>query len=287
MKLITAPLAALLSLLSPAPSATAPAAPAPAATAAAVATAAPAPDVTAERAAAPAPAAVLEETRLATATPAAPAPAAAAAPADARLDGVIDTIQKTYEGTTSFSGKFTQRFTYTMLRRTQESSGTVSFEKPGRMRWDYAAPSPKSFIVDGKSLWVVQPEDKVAFVNACFQQDGLTASVAFLWGEGKLREQFTISWFDGTFGDKTDHHLLLLPRDNNSIFARLILVVDPKTSRVKQSVVVDPAGNVNQFVFTDLVFNKGHKAGTFAYKPTGGINATRMPGSCDAPVPGL
>jgi outer membrane lipoprotein carrier protein len=226
-----------------------------------------------------------------TTAPAATAPAATAPATDAKLDAVVDTLQKTYEGTRDFKGRFTQKFTYTMLRRTQESTGTVSFEKPGRMRWDYDKPAAKSFIVDGKALWIVQPEDKVAFVNACFQQDGLTASVAFLWGDGKLREQFTISWFDGVFGDKSDHHLLLLPKDGNSVFARLILVIDPKTSRVKQSVVVDPAGNVNQFIFNELAFNVGKAGGitpaTFSYTPTAGINAQRLPGSCDAPVKGL
>jgi outer membrane lipoprotein carrier protein len=245
----------------------------------------------------PAPTTTPPTIQLAQAAPAPPAAAAAppaapptAAP-DAALDAVIDTIQKTYEGTTDFRGRFTQKFTYTMLRRTQESSGIVTFQKPGRMRWDYDKPQAKNFIVDGKALWIVQPEDKVAFVNACFQQDGLTASVAFLWGEGKLREQFNISWFDGVFGEKTDHHLLLLPKDNNSVFARLILVVDPKTSRVKQSVVVDPTGNVNQFLFSELKFNVGKAGGvapaTFQYTPTGNMNAQRLPGSCDAPVKGV
>ena len=214
-----------------------------------------------------------------------------AASTDAKLTGVVDAIQKTYEGTRNFTGAFTQKFTYTMLRRTQESTGRVTFEKPGRMRWDYTKPTGKSFIVDQKALWIVQPEDKVAFVNACFKQDGLTASVAFLWGEGKLREQFNISWFDGVFGAPTDHHLLLLPKDANSVFARLILVVDPTSNRVKQSVVVDPAGNVNQFIFSDLAFNVGKAEGinpaTFTYTPKPGINAQRIPGSCDAPVQGL
>ncbi len=213
--------------------------------------------------------------------------ASAPAAADPKLDAVVDAVQKTYEGTKDFKGSFKQKFTYTMLRRSQESKGTVTFEKPGRMRWDYLVPDQKSFIVDGKALWLVQPKDKVAFVNACFQQDGLTASVAFLWGDGKLRDEFNISWFDGQFGEKTDRHLLLLPKKSNTVFARLILVIDPVTSRVKQSVVVDPAGNVNQFIFSDLKFNKGVEQKTFTYKPTAGINAARMPGSCSDPVPGI
>ncbi|HEY4223357.1 MAG TPA: outer membrane lipoprotein chaperone LolA, partial [Myxococcota bacterium] len=198
-----------------------------------------------------------------------------------------DGIQKTYDGTTDFSGDFTQKYTYTLLRRTQESSGSVKFKKPGLMRWDYTTPQPKNFVVDGKSLWVYQSADKNAFVNACFQQDGLTASVAFLWGQGKIRDQFDVKWFDGVFGDKSDIHLELDPKAPNAVYAKLILVVDPKTSRVKQSVVVDPSGNVNQFIYKNLKFNSGAVDKDFAFTPPAGTHVARLPGSCDAPVAGL
>jgi outer membrane lipoprotein carrier protein len=210
-----------------------------------------------------------------------PAPAAAPAPkADAKLEAVVAGLQKAYEGTKDFSGKFTQRYTFTMLRRTQESKGEVHFERPGKMRWDYAAPNPKSFVVDGKSLWVHQPADHTAFVNPCFKQDGLTASVAFLWGSGNIKEQFDVAWFDGVFGQKSDHHLQLTPKQPNSIFAKLILVVDPKSHRVKQSVVVDAQGNVNQFIYEDVAFNKGQQQATFAFTPPAGTHVSNIPGAC-------
>jgi outer membrane lipoprotein carrier protein len=204
-----------------------------------------------------------------------------AARTEAQLTAAVTALQKTYEGTGDFEARFTQRYTYTLLRRTQESQGTVRFQKPGHMRWDYSQPSKKSFIVDQGKLWVHQPEDGTAMVDHCFKQDGLTASVAFLWGSGDIQEQFNVSWFDGVFGKETDQHLLLEPKQPNSIFARLILVVDPKTHRVQQSVVVDVQGNVNQFLYQDLKFNKGLKAGAFAFKPAEGTHISRMPGSCD------
>lgn len=224
----------------------------------------------------------------ATATAPVASPAATTAPGgDARLDGIIDGIQKTYDGTTDFAGSFTQRYTYTLLRRTEESKGEVKFKKPGLMRWDYLQPKKKSFVVDGKSLWLHSQEDNTAFVNACFKNDGLTASVAFLWGQGKIREQFDVAWFEGTFGEKTDHHLALTPKQNNSIFAKLIIVVDPKSSRVKQSIVVDPSGNVNQFIYSNLRFNKALPDDAFSFTPPSGAHVARLPGSCDAPVKGL
>ena len=220
-------------------------------------------------------------------TPAAPTPTPTTTKPDPKLDAVVDAIQRTYDGTTDFSGSFVQKYTYTLLRRTQESKGTVKFKKPGLMRWDYTAPQPKAFVVDGKSLWISQPADHNAFINACFQQDGLTASVAFLWGAGKIKEQFDVKWFDGVFGDKTDTHLELSPRQANAVFAKLILVVDPKTNRVKQSVVVDPSGNVNQFIYGALKFNQSLADKDFAFTPPPDAHVARLPGSCDAPVPGL
>ncbi len=199
------------------------------------------------------------------------------------LPEVIAKIQNTYDATKTFSAKFVQRYTFTALRRTQESSGSVVFQKPGLMRWDYATPSTKSFIIDGKKLWIHQPDDHLAFVDHCFKQDGLTASVRFLWGAGKIDEDFTAEWFSGVFGAATDLHIQLTPKEANGIFRRLILVVDPTTFRVKQSVVVDNQGNVNQFMFNDAVFDQKVGPETFHVNLPKGTNISRVPGSCPAP----
>ena len=196
------------------------------------------------------------------------------------LDEAVDAMQAAYEKTTDFNATFRQKYTYTLLRRTQESAGTVSFKKPGKMRWDYKTPAEKSFIIDGKKLWVVQTADQTALVNRCFKQDGLTASVAFLWGAGDIRKEFNVTFFKGVFGEKTDIHLELNPKEKNTVFAKLILVLDPKSHRVKQSIVVDPAGNVNQFFFENLKFNQGAKDQSFVFTPPKGMHVSDIPGSC-------
>jgi outer membrane lipoprotein carrier protein len=200
--------------------------------------------------------------------------------AAAEVTRIVDAMQKAYEDTKDFSANFTQRYTYTLLRRTQESKGRVLFKKPGLMRWDYAAPNEKAFIVDGKALWVHQPEDKTALVDRCFKQDGLTASVAFLWGAGDIRKQFNVKRFGGVFGEKTDEHLELTPKSKNNVFAKLILVLDPKTARVKQSIVVDPQGNVNQFIYDEARFNSNVDQKQFAFKAPKGTHVSPIPGSC-------
>lgn len=220
------------------------------------------------------------------ARPAQEIPSTAVAPPAA---DVAAALQRKYDAIKDFTASFTQSYEGGVLRRKAVAeSGTVQVKKPGKMRWDYKTPQPKSFIVDGKAMWLYQPTDHNAFVNACFQQNSdLVAPIAFMWGQGKLREQFVVNWFQGTFGDKTDHHLELAPKTPSPVFAKLILVVDPNTFRVKQSIVVDPSGNVNQFIFTNVKYKGAAVDKDFNFTPPQGTHTTRMPGSCNDPVPGL
>jgi len=39
-------------------------------------------------------------------------------------------------------------------------SGTVYFQRPGRMRWEYESPEKKLFVADGKTIWFYVPADR-------------------------------------------------------------------------------------------------------------------------------
>jgi outer membrane lipoprotein carrier protein len=197
-----------------------------------------------------------------------------------KLDGVLKGLQGNYENTTTFDAQFEQRYTYALLKKTNKSTGRVSFQKPGQMRWDYSAPEVKSFIISQESLWIYQPEDHFAMVNRCFKQDGLTTSISFLWGAGNLRETFHVSFFKGQFGIRGDHNLLLIPKETNTIFAKLILVVHPKTFAVKQSILIDHQGNLNRFTFKKQNTNQPFLEDHFSFRPPSGTHVTPMPGTC-------
>lgn len=206
----------------------------------------------------------------------------------ATLNTAIEGVQKYYDNIKDFQASFQQKYTYAALRRTQESTGKVIYKKPGLMRWDYTNPSQKSFIIDNSRLWIYQPADKTAFVNACFQQDGLTASVAFLLGSGKIKDQFTAQWSSSVYGNATDYHIELLPKQNNSVFSKLVMVVDPKTNQVKQSIVVDSQNNTNQFVYSDIKINQKPSDSVFSFTPPSDTVVSRIPGSCtNVAVPGI
>lgn len=198
-----------------------------------------------------------------------------------QLKQTIEKIQAQFDKVEDFSAQFTQLYHDKVLKNDVSSEGSVKFKKPGLMRWDYTKPTPKSFIVDGKSLWVHQPNDKMAMVDKCFKQDTLTASLSFLWGSGNISKQFDAQYFNGQFGDATDLNVQLTPKVKSPNYKRLILVVDAEKFQVKQSIVVDLAGNTNQFKFSGMQQNKNLKAADFAFTPPKDTHVSPIPGSSD------
>lgn len=188
---------------------------------------------------------------------------------------VLAGLQEVYDKTISFEANFRQTYWNKLFDRTDTSEGTLSYQKPGKMRWDYQKPNAKSFILNKNTLWMVEPQEKIAYINRCFQSDALTASLVFLGGKGKLAEQFKIV-------KNNPNELTLTPKVKNPVFEQLILVVDPKTFRVTQSTLIDIDGNKNVFKFEGSRFNHKISQSQFDYKASEEIELLDMPGSCGA-----
>jgi outer membrane lipoprotein carrier protein len=83
--------------------------------------------------------------------------------------------------------------------------------------------------------------------------DKLSASVTFLWGQGKLQNEFAITQKD--CAKCTGVLLQLDPLRPDPRFKQVRLEVDPKTATVLKSTVVDPDGSENVISFIDLKTN--------------------------------
>ena len=183
------------------------------------------------------------------ATPAAPAPETAS------LKPTVHAMQAFYEKAKDCSASFTQSYVNQAFKKTLTSSGTLRFKKPGMLRFDYLTPEPKFFVVKNDKITSYVPAAQQAMVGS-FKADELSASVTFLFGKGNLESEFTVhppDRRDLTAGTA----MLLLPKHEDPRFSKIYFVVDPATSAVKQSVVVDPSGNENRFDFTHIETNRG------------------------------
>jgi outer membrane lipoprotein carrier protein len=203
------------------------------------------------------------------AKPAAPKPAEA--PAAVKLTpevkDLVERMQAFYEKTGDFKAGFKQDYKYKAFRRTQTSTGTVSYKKPGLMRWEYENPSKRSFVLAGNKVYAYDPAAQTLTVGS-IDTSKLSASVTFLFGQGKLADEFNIT--KGTCADCKGTLLVLDPRKSDPRFRQVRLEVDPKSAQVLKSTVVDPDGSENAIAFVDLKTNVGVQAGDFKLNPPEG-----------------
>jgi outer membrane lipoprotein carrier protein len=205
----------------------------------------------------------------ATTAPAATAPAATApaatAPASAEeTKTLVDKVQHFYENTSDFTADFDQVYRYAAMARTQKSSGTVQVKKPGLMRWDYVKPYAKLFLVDGKSLYAYDPDDNTVNVRRKFSSDSLSGAVTFLWGKGKLSEEFRITKVNKPEYGSTV--LELVPKKAEPGFTRIYFVVDPASGTVLTSVIFDSSGNENRVSFSNVKANQNIPDSRFTFQ---------------------
>jgi outer membrane lipoprotein carrier protein len=187
---------------------------------------------------------------------------------DGGTEQLVDRMQSFYEKTTDFTAEFKQEYTYKAFKRTTTSTGKITYrrgEKGPWLRWDYEKPDPKTFLLADKKVRLVDPQ-ALTYTISAMDTDKLSASVTFLWGEGKLANEFNITQKPC---EKCQGVLLVLdPKRPDPRFKQVRLEVDPKTASVLKSTVVDPDGSENAITFINLKPNVGVGDDAFKLKVT-------------------
>lgn len=183
------------------------------------------------------------------------------------VKALVDRVQAFYEKTQDFTAEFKQEYTYKAFKRTQISSGTVTFKKPALMRWEYLKPSPKTFVLAGDRVFAYDPDAKL-ITRAALSTNQLSASVTFLFGVGKLENEFAIA--KKACPKCTGTQLELTPLVSDPRFKRIWLEVDEKTAQVLKSTVIDPDGSENAISFIGLKTNVGINELSFKITPPPG-----------------
>lgn len=110
----------------------------------------------------------------------------------ATLDDVLDTVQAKYRSLSTLSANFTQTTKLELLGKTVTSAGTLQLKKPGMMRIDYDDALGKTYISNGKTLWVV---DKATKQTDRFKIGGSEVpkeALTFLNGFGDIRSAYGV-----------------------------------------------------------------------------------------------
>lgn len=197
-------------------------------------------------------------------TPAAERPAAKPMEMAADVKALVERMQAFYEKTQDFTARFEQQYSYAGFNRKQSSTGEVVFKKPGYMRWDYRTPAEKTFVLAQDRALALDPA-ALTLTKTAIASNQLSASVTFLFGKGKLADEFSIRF--ASCESCRGRLLELTPLKPDPRFQRIELEVDPKTAQVLVSTVIDPDGSKNRITFLDLKTNTGVTEERFKLKP--------------------
>lgn len=177
---------------------------------------------------------------------------------------IAGALQAKYDRIRDFSADFTQQYESGVLRRKLTERGKVHVKKPGKMRWDYAAPEKKVFVSDGSQIYLWVPADNQVTRSPVPKQDEATTAVLFLVGKGNLTRDFTVAFVPGS--PAGTHGLRLEPKLPERDYDWLQLVIDQQTLQIRSLMAADRQGGQSTFTFSNFKENIGVPDSTFAFK---------------------
>jgi outer membrane lipoprotein carrier protein len=109
--------------------------------------------------------------------------------AEVDLNTLLKGVEQRYNRAKTLQVHFVESYTVQGRARKSES-GELTLRKPGRMRWDYTAPSGKLFVSDGKDVYLYTPEAHRVEKAKLKASEDMHAPLAFLLGKLDFAKEF-------------------------------------------------------------------------------------------------
>jgi outer membrane lipoprotein carrier protein len=158
--------------------------------------------------------------------------------------------------------------TYAGMGMDRHEKGVLFLEKPGRMRWNYAEPAGKVFVLDGKFGWFYTPGDAQIQQIPAKKLDDLRSPLRFLLGHAQLTKEL--------------NGLTMAPVENGEFRLRGVpRGMEQRVRSLEVTVTVDGTihamtleeldGSRTSFAFTDEQENPVLAVDTFRFVPPAGV----------------
>jgi outer membrane lipoprotein carrier protein len=192
--------------------------------------------------------------------------AAAQAPAAAGLAKKVDAH---YNHLHSMETHYTERYQGMGIDRTE--TGTLTLEKPGRMRWAYDSPPGKVFLLDGTNAISYTPGDAEATRFPEKKLDDLRSPLRFLLGHTELEKELrglsvTLVNLDG----QTGYTLWGTPAGMSQRVRAVGVTVDA-TGIIHVLRIEETDGAITIFTFSDMHENVPASDAEFRFVPPPGV----------------
>ncbi len=166
----------------------------------------------------------------------------------------------------SLKAGFSETYQGMGVKRTE--SGTLLLLKPGRMKWDYSAPSGKIFLLDGKFAWFYTHGDPQVQRIPAKELDDLRSPLRFLLGHTELEKEMNSLVLGIAPGG--NFTLTGQPKGQQARVRRLTLTVTA-AGTITAIEIEETDGALTHFTFTGEQPNAAVPAETFHFTPPPGV----------------
>jgi outer membrane lipoprotein carrier protein len=159
------------------------------------------------------------------------------------------------------------RETYSGMGMTRSEEGTLLLKKPGRMRWNYAQPAGKVFVLDGKFAWFYTPGDPQAQRIPAKKLDDLRSPLRLLLGHTQLAKELEGIQISPA---GTSTRIAGVPKGLSQRVKLLSLTVTA-TGAIQQMSLEEVDGATTEFIFSDIQENVPVKDTDFTFTTPPGV----------------
>jgi outer membrane lipoprotein carrier protein len=178
----------------------------------------------------------------------------------------IDQLRAFLSQTRTARGDFAQRVGSRNSTKTQNSSGTFVFQRPGRFRWTYASPYEQVIVADGEALYLFDKDLNQVTVKKL--AGAIPASPAsILFGSNQFEKDFEVR--DGGARDDLEW-IVATPRAKDTPFEKIEIGFRDGLPAAMQ--LADSFGQTSQLRFSRVERNPAVDAQTFRFTPPPGAD---------------
>jgi outer membrane lipoprotein carrier protein len=180
-------------------------------------------------------------------------------------DALVRKVDDHYNHLNSLRAHYTEHYSGMGMDRKEE--GTLLLKKPGRMRWSYAEPVGKVFVLDGKFAWFYTPGDAQATRVPAKELDDLRSPLRFLLGHTQLKKELDSV---AVAPDGAGFRISGIPKGMAQRVKLLSLWVTA-AGAIDRMRLEEVDGAVTEFMFSAMQENVPVKDSDFGFVPPAGV----------------
>ena len=186
-------------------------------------------------------------------------------------------LEQVYESLNDMQAAFQQETRSAAIAVVQKAEGRVYFKKAGKMLWKYETPEEQLIVLDGKTLWFYLPAEKQAMKNNFTTVPQHIVADLFR-GRMDVLSKFKAGIVPRSADDTGDQVVLeLVPLEYDPTLSKLVLWLDPASSLIQKTSLLDAFGNRTELWFQDIKVDQGLSDSLFTFTPPSGVDVFEPP----------